>query len=270
MDISEVIKSRAQKKRCLIGISIVNEEKCLDSLYASREVADVVIYSDHEIAGFETKVFNNHEEIGRNIVRDYKSGAIDQIVRGQVDDFGLVDEFKKQFDIPSEEGRITFAMIDDMKGQQFFLSLVSNPDGQDYADKLRIVDGICEWMRTFFKIVPHVAVMATCRPDSVGKDAVMTRSYEDAEALVAFLQAKGVAARNVHIELEKALPWASLIAAANGTIGNQIFRSLVYLAGWRNLLTPTMFPGKGMYEDCSRNETDWLPHIMFACALANA
>ena len=267
--IQDLIQERALKKRCKIGISILEENnEILDSLKKSQEVADVVIYSNHEIEGFETKVFSTDEEIGRAMVVDYKNGEIDQFVRGQVDDFGAVDEFKRQFEIPVEEKRLCLALLEDVKGREFFLTIASNPEGQTLEDKIRIVEGSCKWIKEELGVEPKVAMMATCRPGSVGKDPVMTKSFEEAEAVVKHLQEKGYEAKNIHIELQSALPWANLIAPSNGAIGNQIFRALVLLGGGKNLLTPTIF-SKGAYEDNSRNETDYYSHIIFACALAN-
>lgn len=269
--IQQIIQEKAKIKRCKIGISITKEtDEILESLKRARGMADVIIYSDHEIIGFETRVFPNDEAIGRALVGDYKEGKIDQFVRGQVDDFGVVDEFKKQFGIPAEEKRIAVALLQDVHGRQFFLTMASNPEGQTPEDKIRIMDGVTTWMKEEFKVDPKVAVMATCRPGSVGKDPVMTKSYEEAEKVVGFLTKKGIEAKNIHIELQSALPWANLIMASNGTIGNQIFRALVFLGGGKNLITPTFFPGKGAYEDNSRNETDYYDHIVFACALANS
>jgi len=42
----------------------------------------------------------------------------------------------------------------------------------------------------------------------------------------------------------------------------------MFFGNGKNKLTPTIF-SKGSYEDNSRNEVDWYPHILFACALAN-
>lgn len=269
--IQQLVEERAKIKKCKIGISIIKETgETLDSIKKARDTADVVIYSNHEIPDFKTKVFSTDEEIGRALVSDFKKGEIDQFVRGQVDDFGVVDEFKKQFGVPEEEKRICFAALEDIHGRQFVLAIASNPEGQTLEDKIRIIDGTTTWMKKEFKLEPKVAVMATCRPGSFGKDSVMTKSYEEAEEVVKFLKNKGVEAKNIHIELQSALPWANVIMASNGTIGNQIFRALVLLGGGKNIITPTVFPGKGAYEDNSRNETDWYNHIVFACALANS
>jgi predicted methyltransferase MtxX (methanogen marker protein 4) len=269
--IQEMTQERALKRRNKIGISIINETpEILESLKkAQEEIADVIIYSNHEIPGFETNIFENDEEIGRALVNDYKSGEIGQFVRGQVDDFGVVDEFKNQFGIDKEEKRLTFALVGDVRGNEFFLAMASNPEGQTLEDKIRIMDGVTTWMKEEYALDPKVAVMATCRPGSVGKDPVMTKSYEDAEAVVKFLEEKGVEAKNIHIELQSAVPWANLVMAANGTIGNQIFRALVLLGGGGMYYCPTVFPGKGSYEDNSRNETNWYHHVVFASALAN-
>lgn len=269
--ILEILNKRARKRRCRIGISILKEnEEILDSLKRTNKFADVVIYSDHAIKGFETNVFKTESEIGKALVNDLKEGEIDQFVRGQIDDFNLVDEFKRQFKVPEFEKRIGFGLLEDVKGRQFFLAIVSNPEGQTLKDKIRIMDGITNWLKKEFKMKPKVAVMATCRPGSVGKDLNMTRSYKDAESVVKFLKKKGIEAKNIHIELQSALPWANLIMAANGTIGNQIFRALVLLGGGKMYFVPSFFKNGATYEDNSRNEQDYYYHILACCAIANS
>lgn len=99
----------------------------------------------------------------------------------------------------------------------------------------------------------------------------MRLRFDEAEAVVKHLTDKGVEAKNIHIELQSAIPWgANVIMASNGTIGNQIFRSIVFLGNGANLASPTIFPGVGQYEDNFRNEEDWYSHIVAAAAYANA
>lgn len=62
--------------------------------------------------------------------------------------------------------------------------------------------------------------------------------------------------------------WVNLIVPSNGTIGNQIFRAIVYLGKGKGLAAPSIFKGTGMYEDDSRNERDWYPHLIAASAWA--
>lgn len=263
---------KAKQKRRRIGITIIRTDKeIIDSLKKAKEYVDVVIYGK-KIPGFECVEMDSEDakgtNIGRKIVQDFKAGKIDQFVRGQVDDFGVVDEYKKQFNINPKERRVGFGLMQDAYGREFFIGLVSNPEGQNLADKIRITDVIVKWMKNEFGVEPKVAVMATCRPGSYGKDTVMSKSYDEAEALVKHLKDQGYEAKNVHIEIENAITWANLIIASNGTIGNQIFRAVVYLGKGKGLAAPTIFPDIGMYEDDSRNEKDWYSHLIAASAWA--
>ncbi|MFA5051972.1 MAG: hypothetical protein WC544_02825 [Patescibacteria group bacterium] len=264
---------KAKTKRRRIGITITHyDEAMLATLKKGQEIADVVIYGN-KIPGFECVEMESGdakgENIGRQIVRDYKDGKIDQFVRGQVDDLGTVDEFKVQFGLPKDERRIDFALMRDAHGREIFLTMGSNPDGQNLDDKIRIVGAVADWAKNTFGLAPKVAVMATCRPGSYGRDPVMSKTYDEAEALVKYLTKKGYEAKNVHIELENAITWANILAPANGTTGNQIFRALVYLGGGAMLTCPTLFSNGMMYEDDSRNEQDWYPHIVAASAWAS-
>ncbi len=267
------LAAKAKTKRRRIGITITHyDQPMLATLQKGKEIADVVIYGK-AIPGFDCVELEPDDakgtNIGRRIVRDYKDGTIAQFVRGQVDDFGVVDEFKKQFRLPADEKRVGFGLVRGARGQEIFLTMASNPEGQNLEDKIRIIDPTAAWVKEKMGIAPRIAVMATCRPGSYGRDAVMSKTYDEAEALVKHLTEQGYEAKNVHIELENAITWANILVPANGTIGNQIFRSLVYFGGGQVLCVPTLFANGMIYEDDSRNEPDWYPHIVAASAWAS-
>ena len=267
MSLFQTLEDKAKQKRRRIGISILRwNDPIRASLEKAKAIADIIVYGDPKY-GFDGLTNNNQEEVGRQMVRDFKAGKLDQFVRGQVDDFGTVDEFKKQFGVPAEMKRLCPGLMHTPLDHEFFLLLCSNPEGQTLEDKIRYVDGTTAWLtETFPELTPKVAVMATCRPGSYGRDPVMSKTYDEAEAVVKHLAEQNIEAKNVHIEIENAVQWANIIMAANGTIGNQIFRAVMYLSGGKNLACPTIFSGHGFYEDDSRNEEDWYPHIVGAAA----
>jgi predicted methyltransferase MtxX (methanogen marker protein 4) len=262
------ILKMAKKKRRTIGISILKTNpEITKSLKKAKSVADIVVYGA-KIPGFKN-VSGKGMELGIQLIQDFKNGKIDQLVRGQVDDLGLVEEAKKLFGIDKNLRRIDLALVHDDFGREWFLTGASNPDLQTLEEKIRVSTELSKWLAETFKIKPKIAVMATCRPGSYGKDPVMTQTFEEAEATVKHLKSLGYTAENVHIEIERAMEFANLVLPARGTIGNQIFRAIAYLSKGQILASPTIFPGKLVYEDNSRNEQDYYPHIIFAAALAN-
>lgn len=266
--LSDRILKLASGARRKIGISILKTSpEIIASLRKSRKIADVVIYGK-KISGFENAA-GKGQETGMKMVRDFKAGKIDEFVRGQVDDFALVDEAKRLFGIDPKLRRIQMGLMQDAYGRQFFLVGASNTDLQTLDEKIRISTEASKWIKSVFRVQPKVAIMATCRPGSYGKDPVMSATYDEAEAVVTHLKYLGYSAKNVHIEIEHAVEFADLIVPARGTIGNQIFRAVLYLGKGKNIASPTIFPGKLIYEDNSRNEKDWYPHVVFAAALAN-
>ncbi|MDP3964831.1 MAG: hypothetical protein Q8Q20_04230, partial [bacterium] len=242
MSLFQQLEDKAKHKRRRIGISIFRwSDQIRESLQHSQEIADVVIYGDPRY-DFDGVPVTNEEQIGRLMVQDFKAGKIDQFVRGQVDDFVTVEEYKKLFGVPKDQKRLALSLMRDARGREFFLVLASNPEGQNLEEKIWYIDGVTSWLKGIWpELIPKVAVMATCRPGSYGKDPLMSKSFDEAEAVVKHLTEKGIEAKNVHIELENAAIWANLIMAANGTTGNQIFRALVYLGGGKNYSTPTIF-----------------------------
>lgn len=268
----DILKIAKRKKRKIAICVIKPEKEIVDSLKKAKKIADIMVVGK-KIAGFE-HIPATYENGGQKMVQMYKKGEIDQFVRCQTDDFGTVEEFKKQFGINKDEKRLAVCLMKDYYNREFFLTMASNPEGQTYEDKLRITDGVCKWMQKEMKIKPKVAIMATCRPGSVGKDPVMTKSYQDADKLVKYLTDKGIYAKNIHIESNEGVKWCNLLVPANGTIGNQIFRALTLYGGGSMMLCPTIFEldnGKYLtYEDNSRNELDYYPHIVYATYLANS
>ena len=263
------VLAKAKKQKRRIGIGIIKDEpEIIASLKRAQELVEVVVYG-LKIDGFECYEAPD-KEAGPLMVRHLKEGKIDQFVRGQVDDLSMIEEYKKQFNLPADLKRVAFALMEDKDGWQFFLVAASNPDAQDLADKIRLIDPLTDWMKNKFNLEPKVAVMATCRPESVGKDLVMTQTYEEAEAVVKHLTEKGIEARNVNIELEQAKAWpANVLMAARGPIGNQIFRAMYHCGGGKVIICPTILTEGHIYEDDSRSEKDYYTHIVFAQALAN-
>ncbi|MFA7653648.1 MAG: hypothetical protein WCX97_01200 [Candidatus Magasanikbacteria bacterium] len=260
----------ARKKRCRIAMSVLRPEpEIIESIRLAQKEVDVLVLGK-PVDGVESIAMADETAIGLKMIEMFKKGEINQFVRGQIDDFGLVDNFKKAFNIPVEVRRDTAGLVLDPKGHEFFIAGASNPDSQNYVDKRRVTDGVIWLLDTYFKVKPKVAVMSTCRSGSYGRDPVMSATYEEAEKLVTELTERGIEARNVNIELEQAVAWgANIIVAARGAIGNQIFRTLYYLCGGKILCCPTYFPGQAIYEDDSRNETDYYPHLIAAAAWAN-
>lgn len=258
----------AKKQKRTIGISILKTDpEIIKSLRKARSIADIVIYG-RKLTGFKN-VAGGGLEVGVKMIRDFKAGKIDELVRGQVDDLSMVGEAKKLFKIDPNLRRIDIGLLRDDFGREFFLTGGSNPDLQTLEEKIRVSTEVAKWVKDVFGVAPKVAVMATCRPGSYGKDPVMSQTFDEAEATVKHLKSLGYFAENVHIEIERAMEFANIIVPARGTIGNQIFRAIAFLSKGKILACPTYFPGKLIYEDNSRNEKDWYPHIVFAAALAN-
>ena len=96
------------------------------------------------------------------------------------------------------------------------------------------------------------------------------QTWEQAEDLVQYYTAQGIAAKNYNIEVEKALEdGVNIIIFANGTSGNMHFRSLVYCAN----IAPLALPHLGIKENItenSRNMKDYYNRVLFVAARANA
>lgn len=259
----------AKNQRRRIGIAIIKkDEEVIESLKKAKKYVEVVIYGV-KIAGFES-VKTNNNTLAKVMINDFGKGKIDQFVRGQADDFSMVSEFKKQFNLSPSEKRTYLAFFEMLNGWQCILMGTSNPEAGDLKDKIRILDMAIKWLNNNFDEKLAVAVMATCRPESYGKDKITSKTFDEAEKIVMYLKSKGIKVKNVNIEIESAEKWgANILLPARGNIGNQIFRSLLFLGGAKNYFCPTIFNNGLCYEDNSRKEKDFFYHLLFAQFLAN-
>ena len=102
-----------------------------------------------------------------------------------------------------------------------------------------------------------------------GVQGSLNQTYEDANFVVDYFQKRGIEAKNYAIEIETALAdGCNIIVPPNGMVGNQIFRTLVLVGGGK-LLTGSRANLPHPYEDNSRSERDFEPHIKWLVAWIN-
>ncbi len=259
------------KPKIAFGLKEPNEE-ILKSLKKGKKYADIILVGPEaikDIKGFE-KVIDGEPE--KKLASMLTNDEVEGIIRGTIDDFTTYETYEK---LTGEKYTLGPGLCEDPLGRQFFLSSASNPEGWDKEERLRIAEGIAEFIKEW-GIEPKIAVFTGRRHETYprkkdireGIDGILNKTYEDAEWIVAKLKEKGYEAQNWAIDLNPAVEdGCNLLVPVNGMVGNQMFRVLLFCGG--KILSATRLGLSRPYEDNSRTEKDFLFHVKWLVALIN-
>lgn len=271
MDLAQKFLQKAQGRRRKIGIVIMRPiPQTVESLRKASRYADLVVIGPSVIKEFECIVEPDQDKAADTLLTLLKEGKIEGIVRGQAKDSATLHAFYRKFgkpEIPSSR-KLCPGIL--RKGDTtIVIGTCSIYHGISLEDKKYEADKLIAYMESL-GMIPKIAVMATRRPTSiVGEYALIEEGWGRAEELVAYLVGKGYNAKNYWFEYETAVAeGCNLILCSYGIVGNCFFRALVYLGGWEVLASPYLDVGV-VYEDGSRNETDFFWHIVHAVAMCN-
>lgn len=276
--LDEIINENLRKGKPKIGFGLKEKnEEIINSLEKAQDCAEVIIVGPTELGeveGFECVLVDNPEE---RLAKMLVDGEIDGIVRGTIDDFKTFEAYTGLVGKEKTAKMINPVFLEDAYGRQFFLEPASNPEGWTKEEKIKIVEGIIEFMKEF-GMTPKIGLLAGVRHDSYqrrkeikeGVVGILNKTYEDAEEVAKHFKDKGYEAKNYAIDLSVAMEeGCNIVIASNGMVGNQIFRALCLIGGGKMLIAPRLnLPHP--YEDNSRQEKDYSYHIKYAAAWANS
>jgi len=271
MGLKEKFTELARLKKRKIGIAILRPiPETVSSLKKASEFADLVVVGA-KIEGFENIIEENDDKASEILINLLKEEKVEGIVRGQVKDSYTLDVFFKKFNkepIPSNR-KVAAAVL--QKGDyNFVVSGCSVYQGMTLEDKIYETERLIKYMRDDLGIDPKIAVMGILRPSSKhGKFEMLDDISGISEKFYEYLISKGYEAKQYYMEYETAV-WdkCNLIVPSVGFVGNSWYKSLLYLGGWESLSCAYLDMGV-VYEDGSRNETDYFWHIIHAVALCN-
>lgn len=259
------------KARIAFGLKEPNEE-ILESLKKGQKYADIILVGPEaikDIKGFEKVIDNNPEEKLASMLANDK---VEGIIRGTIDDFKTFEAYQK---LTGEECTLGPGLLEDPFGRQFFLSPASNPEGWEKEERLKIAEGIAEFVKEW-GVEPKIAVFAGERHETYprkkhireGVVGTLNKTYEDTEWIVSKLKEKRYKAKNWAIDLNPAVEAGyNILIPVNGMVGNQIFRVLLFCGG--KILSATRLGLSRLYEDNSRTEKDFEFHIKWLVAMIN-
>lgn len=273
----KVVAPKLKLGKPKIGFGLAYPDKeILASLRKSKKYADIVLVGPGVIAkiyGFKKIISDNPEKILPELL---VKGEFDGIIRGTIDDFKTYENYQDLVGKEKTEGLIELALLEDFHGRQFFLSDGSNPLGWTKEEKTKSCEGIIEFIKKL-GAKPKIGAITGVRHETYkrrkdirdGIIGILNKTYEDAEEMVKYFIQKGIEAKNYAIELNAAVEdGCNIIVPPNGMVGNQIFRALCLIGGGK-ILTCSRANLPHPYEDNSRCEKDFEPHIKWLVAWIN-
>ncbi|EKD56382.1 MAG: coenzyme M methyltransferase subunit X [uncultured bacterium] len=270
-DLEKVFLDRAKKKKRKIAIAILRPIKeTVDSLISASEFAELTVVGV-DIPGFNCFSIKNTEDASQKLLSLLKDGSIEGIVRGQVKDTYTLDLFYKYFNktpIPSNKKVCPAVMKKDK--YSFVVGTCSVYQGHTLNDKIYEAEKLVHYIDKELKLKPKIGVMGILRPTSKhGKYQILDEITKNSRDLAKYLLNKGYDVKEYYMEYETAV-WegCNLILPSIGYVGNSWLKALLYLGDWKLLSCPYLDLDV-VYEDGSRNETDYFNHIIHAVAMLN-
>lgn len=264
--------AKLKKPKIAVGLSENNKE-ILKSLEKGKKYSNIILVGPDSIKNikkFELVISNDPEE---KIISMLAKKEVDGILRGTLDMFEVYDCFQK---ITKEKSLSLPVFMEIPDGKKFFLVSASNTAAWDKNEKFKMTIELVKLMRRF-DIRPKIAVLAAERHQTYyrkrqikkGLIGYLNKTYRDANWLVNKFEKSGFEAKNLVIDVDKAIKGGyNIILPVNGMVGNQIFRVVLFCGG-KNLATPRLGLSYA-YEENSRNETDLLFHVKWLAAMINS
>jgi predicted methyltransferase MtxX (methanogen marker protein 4) len=265
------------KPRIGFGLRLLNDD-LLRNLIRCQKYAQIVLFGPATISGakgFEVVIDDEPEKI---LARHLFEGRIEGAIRGTLDSLLIRETYAALAGRDPEKDAELHALMENAHGCHFFLSTISNPTGWRIEDKIFSCEALSQFLKTQLKVKPKVGCLTGLTKESYirkkeirdGMQGELNQNFEDAEVVVAHLNAKGIEAKNYNIEIESAIKdGCNIIVPPNGMAGSLIFRTLALLGGGKMLACPAIgFPQP--FENNTKNETDFLGHIRWLVSWINS
>jgi predicted methyltransferase MtxX (methanogen marker protein 4) len=197
------------------------------------------------------------------LVELLKEGTVDSAIRGNLGSKDLIPLLRGEFKC-SNLCRIT---VLDMANRLVMLAPVGIDEGDNQKDLLTIA-GHAKRLAEKLGMPCNAAVISGGRLEDRGRSKRVDSMLSASESLAKELNAMGISAVNVGIEIERAIDSDStLIVAPDGVIGNLIFRSLVLVGNIESFGAYAAALPR-VYIDTSRAKASYMLPIVLASALS--
>ncbi|HBH46456.1 MAG: hypothetical protein A2445_03215 [Candidatus Jacksonbacteria bacterium RIFOXYC2_FULL_44_29] len=285
-DFRKKVKELASKRRpkVLIGLYQGRHSPSIAESVAraQKEVADVVVVGQPVEGVLESiPAGPDMAEIHAKMVEVAMRGDIEGIVRGNVEEHGLLRGLKDRLGIKLKENELRIqnpCVIEDVHGNIFAIGPSSTVWGRNNQEKILWVDAAIKLVGWFGYDQPKLGFLTSTRRanylnrqiDVDNEDLRWSyRTWESAEYLVDYYAKKGYQTKNYEIHVEHAVAdGCDIVCVAEGPIGNGMLRGAFFLSGAKYLAGPRVAMPLP-YEDTSQSEQDYFEHFPFVAAMIN-
>ncbi|UTB31720.1 MAG: methanogenesis marker protein Mmp4/MtxX [Methanobacterium sp. ERen5] len=192
---------------------------------------------------FDVVTVESEDELVELLMTD----NVDAAVRGSLSASLIMSKLKQ---IYPELYRASYIEFNTKK---FLLAPVGIDEGETVAQKLQIAVLASKFLE-MEGVKPHVAVLSSGRPNDRGRNKRVDESLDAGDELTALIKEKSIDVKNYYALLEDAVKSdANIIIAADGIVGNTIFRTLVLVAGAKSYGAVALGM-KEIYIDTSRSQ----------------
>lgn len=247
----DLILAKAKNADRRIGIGATND---LDKVEASVSIANSSGYG-------KTRVFKDPEEL----ITALKNGELDAGLRGSMDANLTLKAIKKGFGV---DHVLRMAILQPRNCKPFFFAPVGVDEGWTVEQKLELILLGAKLMDQM-GVEPVVGVLSGGRRGDKGRNAIVDKTLDDAEEVVAKAKSLGINARNCEILIEEAVKDCNLIIGPDGISGNLIFRTLHFLGEGKALGAVVLNIDK-VFVDTSRVKASYIDSIALASALVGS
>lgn len=265
MGYEESIRKWSKKARNRIGLCVLrNTEELREHLGIASEFCDVVCVGK-EVEGFESHVTDCDEnKTSRKLLELYKEGRINGFIRGHTKYSNFYEEFDRIFDF---------------KGHLDCVCLMKNLDGTVYGigpglmgyqitwqDKLKYIEDVLPHIRKWIE-KPKIGLTGKDFFEDSGYSDDVDKNIKETKKLMEELKKRGYDVEyHAHL-INEACEKSDFVVAIDGTYGNYLYRTLLYMGGAEELgeIIPTDLP----FTENSRYNDRYSHHLIFSNAVVN-
>jgi predicted methyltransferase MtxX (methanogen marker protein 4) len=257
------IRDQAAAGRRRIGIGILRPDAAVVASLTQAQTLCELITFGQEVAGIPCVPTATPEDA---LVVALEAGDLDAVVRGQANATILRQRLVERLGCRFEDIK-DLAVIKDNLGRVFILCPVAHAQGWTVDQKVALIIEAVKLAR-LLRLPVKVGVTSGARPEEVGPIPYLAESFAEAEEIVARLGAD-LPIRHYYVDVDQAIAdRCSILVMANGMVGNQVLRALVFL-GQVRIYGGIVGGIAPLVEESFRNSAGFFGYLEFANALAN-
>lgn len=265
----------ARRKKRRIGIGVLTPtDEMMEGFRQAHAFCTPVLYGT-AIEGFESFEASTPEE---RLVSDLGRGEIDAAIRGQIHAGPFREQLRALYGPSFSPTEQIITVLEFPGGRPMIMSPASNLLAGLMEERAALIEASVSFCKRIGLPV-KIGLLAQCRPEEtleISSNALLDQGlvdgivacHRETEALVERYRGR-YAIKNYGIDFEKAYEDdVTILIEPNGSIGNQVIRTLYFLKAARFLGAPLM-NAKHVALESFRNSRELADLMLLAAAMAN-